>query len=230
MAETDETEAGPGAPNVTVEPATAPPEAAPPPSRLRRLVGSTPFLVVLALLVAILIKSFLVQAFFIPSDSMVPTLHRGDRVLVNKLAYLGGHVGRTDVIVFANPNGPKEPERGPLSAFLHWLAEGLGVARPANEDYIKRVVGLPGETVEIKDHTVFVNGRPLAEPYLTEEARSCNREFGPVTVPPRSLFVLGDNRCNSADSRFGLGSVPIDAVVGRAFLIIWPPGDVGGLG
>lgn len=215
---------------VAVEASAPPPEPAPPPSRLRRLTGSTPFLVVVALAVAILIKSFLVQAFYIPSESMVPTLHHGDRVLVNKLAYLGGHVGRTDVIVFANPNGAPEPERGPLSAFLHWLGEGLGVARPASEDYIKRVIGLPGETVEIRDRTVYVDGRPLAEPYLTEEARGCNRDFGPVTVPPDSLFVLGDNRCNSADSRFGLGFVPVDAVVGRAFLIVWPPADVGGLG
>ena len=190
----------------------------------------TEAIVVVALAVAILIKSFLVQAFYIPSESMVPTLHRGDRVLVNKLAYLGGHIGRTDVIVFANRNGAPEPDRGPLSAFLHWLGEGLGVARPASEDYIKRVIGLPGETVEIHDRTVYVDGRPLAEPYLTEEARGCNRDFGPVTVPPDSLFVLGDNRCNSADSRFGLGFVPVDAVVGRAFLIVWPPADVGGLG
>jgi signal peptidase I len=228
MAERDRTQTGGS--SVAVEPTSSPPEPAPPPSRLRRLTGSTPFLILLALAIAILIKTFLVQAFYIPSESMVPTLRHGDRVLVNKLAYLGGHVGRTDVIVFADPNGAPAPDRGPLSGFLRWLGEGLGVARPANEDYIKRVVGLPGETIEIRDRTVFVDGRPLAEPYLTEEARACNRDFGPVTVPPDSLFVLGDNRCNSADSRFGLGFVPVDAVVGRAFLIIWPPADVGGLG
>ncbi len=200
------------------------------PSLARRVVGSTPFLIALALVAALLIKTFLVQAFFIPSDSMEPTLHRGDRVLVNKLAYLGGHVGRGDVIVFADPNGAPSPARGAIGAVLHWLAEGLGVAQPEREDYIKRVVGLPGETVEIRDRTVHVDGRPLEEPYLTDEARSCNQDFGPVTVPPDALFVLGDNRCNSADSRFGLGFVPVDAVVGRAFVIVWPPADLGGLG
>ncbi len=229
MADVDHPPTGSGGPSVAVEPARPSPEPSPPPSRLRRVTGSTPFLIVLALAIALLIKSFLVQAFYIPSGSMVPTLHHGDRVLVNKLAYLGGHVGRLDVIVFADPNGAPAPDRDPLAAFLRWLGEGLGVARPANEDYIKRVVGLPGETVQIHDHTVYVDGRALAEPYLTEEARDCNRDFGPVTVPRDALFVLGDNRCNSADSRLGLGFVPVRAVVGRAFLIVWPPADTGGL-
>ncbi len=195
-----------------------------------RFVGSLPFLILVALAVAILIKSFLVQAFFIPSESMEPTLLHGDRVLVNKLAYVGGDVGRQDVIVFANPNGDGAPDRGLVGGFLHWLGEGIGVARPADEDYIKRVIGLPGETLEIHDDTVFVDGEPLAEPYLTAEARTCNREFGPVTVPADALFVMGDNRCNSSDSRYGLGFVPQGKVIGRAFLIIWPPSDVGGLG
>lgn len=229
MADVDHPPTSSGGPSVAVEEAPASSEPSPPPSRPRRVAGSTPFLIVVALAIALLLKSFLVQTFYIPSTSMLPTLHRGDRVLVNKLAYLGGDVGRTDVIVFENPNGAPTPDRGALGAFLRWLGEGLGVAQPENEDYIKRVVGLPGETVEIHDHTVYVDGRALAEPYLTEEARACNRDFGPVTVPPDALFVLGDNRCNSADSRFGLGFVPVRVVVGRAFLIVWPPADAGGL-
>ena len=195
-----------------------------------RFVGSMPFLVLVALAVAIIIKSFFVQAFFIPSESMEPTLYRGDRVLVNKLAYASGEMGRQDVIVFVNPNGQEPPQRGVVGGFLHWLGEGIGVAQPQHEDYIKRVIGLPGETLEIHDETVFVDGEAIEEPYLTVEAKSCNRDFGPVTVPEAALFMMGDNRCNSADSRYGLGFVPTDKVVGRAFVIIWPPSNLGGLG
>lgn len=234
--ETDETHDGDASPasgtasgtaEQTLEPRSSPGSG----GRSRwRFMGSMPFLVLLALGIAIVIKSFLVQAFFIPSESMEPTLFRGDRVLVNKLAYATGDVGRQDVIVFVNPNGDRPPDRGVVGGFLHWLGEGIGVAQPEKEDYIKRAIGLPGETVEIRDRTVFVDGGPVPEPYLTADARSCNRDFGPVTVPEGSLFVMGDNRCNSADSRYGLGFVRSDEVVGRAFVVIWPPSDMGGLG
>ncbi len=189
-----------------------------------------PVLVLIALAVAILIKTFLVQAFYIPSASMEPTLMPGDRVLVNKLVYRFGDVHRGDVIVFANPDASAIPQRNWLEAFGHWLGEGLGVAQPQDEDLIKRVIGLPGDTIQIKDHRVFVNGAPLSEPYLTAQARRSMQDFGPTTVPRHDLFVMGDNRGNSADSRFGLGGVPEDDVIGRAFVIIWPPSDFGGLG
>ncbi len=206
-------------------------EAEPSPEHERwRFVGSLPFLILVALVVAILIKSFLVQAFFIPSPSMEPTLMEGDRVLVNKVAYRFGDPSRGDVVVFVNPNGGPAPDHGVIGGFFHWLGEGIGVAQPENEDYIKRVIGLPGETLQIKNEEVLIDGVPIAEPYLTTEAKTCNRDFGPVTVPEGKLFVMGDNRCNSADSRYGLGFVPIDKVVGRAFVIIWPPGHLGGLG
>jgi signal peptidase I len=220
-------------PETAADVAAAPPDTSAPRSDEKprwRFVGSLPFLIIVALCAAILIKSFLVQAFFIPSESMEPTLMKGDRVLVNKFADTGGHVGRQDVVVFVNPNGDTPPDRGLVGGFLHWLGEGIGVAQPENEDYIKRAIGLPGETLEIRDEEVLIDGTPLDEPYLTAEAKTCNREFGPVTVPEGSLFVMGDNRCNSADSRYGLGFVPEDKVVGRAFVIIWPPSNLGGLG
>jgi signal peptidase I len=225
--------AGDGDREPSADGSTSPPTDQPsePVERHRwRFVGSLPFLVLVALGVAILIKSFLMQAFYIPSESMEPTLMRGDRVLVNKLAYLGGDVGRGDVIVFVNPESDGGPDRGLVGGFLDWLGEGIGVAQPQDEDYIKRAIGLPGETLEIHDETVFVDGKALEEPYLTAQAKTCNRDFGPVTVPKDSLFVMGDNRCNSADSRYGLGFVPQDKVVGRAFVIIWPPSSIGGLG
>lgn len=198
-------------------------------SRRQRFVGSTPFLVLVALCVAVLIKTFLVQAFYIPSESMVPTLEVGDRVFVNKIAYDIGDIGRGDVIVFEHPDPGQVPDRGIVGGFLHWLGEGIGFAPPEDEDFIKRVIALPGETIEIRDDVVFIDGEPLDEPYLTPEAVRSNGDYPPTTIPENSLFVMGDNRGNSADSRYGLGFVPIERVVGRAFVVIWPPSSVGGV-
>jgi signal peptidase I len=209
------------------EPAPPVEEAAKTPGR--RFIGSTPFLVLVALGVAILIKSFLVQAFYIPSESMDPTLEVGDRVFVSKFAYDIGEIHRGDVIVFENPNPAEVPDRGIVGGFLHWLGEGIGFAQPENEDFIKRVVALPGETIEIRDDVVYIDGEPLDEPYLTEAARRHNGDFAATTIPKDSLFVMGDNRGNSADSRFGLGFVPFDSVIGEAFVVIWPLSNVGGV-
>jgi signal peptidase I len=198
--------------------------------RHRRFIGSTPFLVLVALVIAIVVKSFLVQAFYIPSASMEPTLDIGDRVFVNKLAYDIGDIGRGDVIVFENPNPGAVPDRGILDGFLHWLGEGIGFAQPEDEDIIKRVIGLPGETLEIRDNVVYIDGEPIDEPYLTAAAIRHNGDFAQTTIPEGSLFVMGDNRGNSADSRYGLGFVPEDRVIGKAFVIIWPPSHMGGLG
>ena len=196
----------------------------------RRFVGSTPFLIFVALAVAILVKTFVIQAFYIPSESMVPTLEVGDRVFVSKFMFDGGDVARGDVIVFENPNPGELPDRSGVSSVLHWLGEGIGLAQPENEDFIKRVIALPGETIEIKENVVYIDGEPLDEPYLTEEARSSNGDLEPKTVPDGEVFVMGDNRGNSADSRYGLGTVPLDRVIGKAFVLIWPPSHVGGIG
>jgi len=202
----------------------------------KRFLRELTVLIVLALVLAIVIKTFLVQAFYIPSESMVPTLHVGDRVLVNRLAYRFGDIERFDVIVFSDPHPPPAADRGVVGGFVHWLGEGTGIAKPAEEDFIKRVIALPGETWEIREGKVYVNGRPLEEPYLSGPADT--RDFGPQTVPAGSLFVLGDNRLHSCDSRFapddagichGLGYVPEDDVIGQAFVIVWPPTDMGWL-
>lgn len=181
-----------------------------------------PILILLALALAILLKTFVVQAFYIPSGSMEPTLEPGDRVLVNKILY---EPSRGDVIVFSDPKDGRSQDRGVVDGFLHWLSEAVGFARPEHEDFIKRVIGLPGETVEINDGRLFVDGKRVAEPYLRGPVDT--RDYGPTTVPADSLFVLGDNRLNSNDSRFGLGFVPVDKVVGRAFVTIWPPSRAG---
>ncbi len=197
-----------------------------PPEIPRRSVLSflreLPVLIVLAFALAILLKTFVVQAFYIPSESMQPTLEPGDRVLVLKLF---DEPSRGDVVVFSDPKGGRGPGRGVVGGLVHWLSEALGFARPEDEDFIKRVVGLPGEVVEIRNGRLFVDGRRIPEPYLIGPPDT--RDFPLTEVPADSLFVLGDNRLNSNDSRFGLGFVPVDKVIGRAFVIIWPPSRVG---
>lgn len=190
----------------------------------RALLRELPILIVVALALAILLKTFLVQAFYIPSASMEPTLEPGDRVLVRKVLY---HPGRGDIIVFEDPQGRPGPDRGVVGGVVHWLSEAVGIATPQDDDFIKRVVGLPGETVEIRDGTLFIDGLETSEPYLEGEVDT--RDYGPVQVPGGALFVLGDNRLHSSDSRFGLGFVPVDRVIGHAFVIVWPPSRVGWL-
>lgn len=188
----------------------------------RSFLRELPILFIVALAVAIVLKTFVVQAFFIPSSSMEPTLEPGDRVLVQKVVY---GPDRGDVIVFSDPQGRPGPDRGIVGGFVHWLSSTLGIERPEHEDFIKRVIGLPGETVELRDGRLFVDGVRIREPYLKGAVDT--RDYGPVKVPEGALFVLGDNRLNSNDSRFGLGFVPVDKVVGRAFAIVWPPSRVG---
>jgi len=181
-----------------------------------------PILFIVALAVAIVLKTLVVQAFFIPSSSMEPTLEPGDRVLVQKVVY---GPDRGDVIVFSDPKGRPGPDRGIVGGFVHWLSSTLGIERPEHEDFIKRVIGLPGETVELRDGRLYVDGVRIHESYLKGAVDT--RDYGPVRVAEGALFVLGDNRLNSNDSRFGLGLVPVDKVVGRAFAIVWPPSRVG---
>jgi signal peptidase I len=183
-----------------------------------------PVLIILAFGLAILLKTLVVQAFFIPSGSMEPALEPGDRVLVNKVLY---EPERGHVIVFSDPEDGQGPDRGVIGGFLHWLSEGIGIARPEHEDFIKRVIGLPGETLEIRNTVVYIDGRPLGEPYLTPAARRSMSDFGPVRIPDDSLFVMGDNRSHSNDSRASLGFIPVDKVIGRAFVVIWPPSRAG---
>ena len=194
---------------------------------LRELVP----LVLSALLLAIVIKSFLIQAFFIPSGSMQPTLRPGDRILVCRVCKLFSDVTYGDVIVFSDPAPVRHEARGIVGGLVHWLGEGIGVARPEDDDFIKRVVALEGDTWEMRRGLLFVNGGRVREAYVAAERD--RRDFGPETVPDGMLFVLGDNRLHSGDSRFpppgGLGYIPEDKVIGEAFVIAWPLGRIGGI-
>ncbi len=190
------------------------------------LLVELPILVLVALVVAVLIKTFLVQAFYIPSGSMIHTLEINDRVLVNKLSYLFGEPEQGDVIVFDPPFGVEQEAEPLLQAIVRSVAESLGLRTPAVEDLIKRVVAVGGQELEVKDSRVLIDGVPLDEPYLDESAFM--PDFGPVEVPVGTVFVMGDNRPRSQDSR-RFGPIPTDSIVGRAFVRVWPFDRWGGL-
>jgi signal peptidase I len=165
-----------------------------------------------ALVVALIIRTFLIGAFWIPSGSMLPTLEIEDRVLVNKLSYRFGDPSRGDIIVFDRPSAATDA---------------------TIKELIKRVIGLPGETIETRDGQVWINGAPLEEPWLRLEDTGCPGSETPSGIPAQvvpegTVWVMGDNRCDSTDSRV-FGPIDQDTIVGRAFVRIWPLDRAGGL-
>jgi signal peptidase I len=181
-------------------------------------------LIVLATIIALVLRAFVAQAFTIPSASMSPQLFPGDRVLVSKLAYPMHDANRGDIVVFDCPPDASCADGVDDSSLvirgLHGWLEAVGLRAPSTEEYIKRVVALPGETVEGRSGDVYIDGRRLVEPYLP--ASVTTSDFGPVEVGAIELWVLGDNRTNSSDSRV-FGPVELDTVVGRATHRVWPP-------
>lgn len=201
------------------------------PKKHRSFWRELPVLIVLAFGIALIIKTFLLQAFFIPSASMEPTLMVGDRVLVEKVTYRVGEPDRGEVVVFERDLGelfnPQATEDDSFWDDVGDAFRGLfGFPTGSAQDFIKRVIAVGGDQVEGKDGRVFVNGEPVAEPYLPDGTETS--DFGPIEVPDGEIFVMGDNRSNSDDSR-NFGPVPVDSVVGRALLSIWPPRDFGTL-
>ncbi|MCC5948807.1 MAG: signal peptidase I [Nitriliruptoraceae bacterium] len=200
--------------------------------RTRRSSGSSflrelPVLLLIAFVLAFLLRTFLLQVFYIPSGSMQPTLDIDDRMVVEKVTYRFGDPERGDIAVFEGESlGDLVGDVTPGERFVRGVGQFLGLVPASARDYVKRVVGLPGDEILIEDGVVFVNGTALDEPYVVFQDPS---DFGPVTVPDGQLFFLGDNRPNSADSRRQLGYVPIDDVVGRAAFIIWPLDNAGSL-
>ena len=179
-----------------------------------------PVLVVVALGIAILVKAFVVQAFFIPSGSMEDTLQINDRVLVSKFSYRLTEPGYPDVVVFESPLGQRipEPDPGPLQSLMDNVMQGMGL-KSSEQDFIKRVIATEGQTVQVKDGALFVDGRRLDEPYRKDETPM--QDSGPTTVGADKVFVMGDNRSNSEDSRV-FGPIPESSIVGKAFVLIWP--------
>ncbi len=208
-------------PSETTNPAGPPDEsldAVPGPVNARRSAsrGATEWMVVLvgAVLIALIIRSLFIQAFYIPSESMENTLLKNDRVLVNKLSYRLHDVNRSDVVVFERTESQASAE---------------------TKDLIKRVIGVPGDSIVIDDAAAKVirNGEVLDEPYVKTGVPTRNGAVPctaakPCVVPPESVFVMGDNRPNSRDSRY-IGFVRTEQIVGRAFVRVWPFSRLGGL-
>jgi signal peptidase I len=210
----------------------------PPPSRGRDTDGGRPakggsflrelpVLLLIAFLLAFLLRTFVLQVFYIPSGSMQPTLEIDDRMVVEKLTYLVREPRRGEIVVFEGETfvDPYADESS-ATRVVRGVGQFLGIVPASARDFVKRVIGVEGDEVVIEGGQVFVNGEPIDEPYVVFDDGS---DYGPVTVPEGHLFFLGDNRPNSSDSRRSLGFVPADHVVGRAAVIIWPLSHAGSL-
>jgi signal peptidase I len=191
--------------------------------RRRSFIAELPGLLLTALIIAVVIKTFLIQPFWIPSESMLPTIEVNDRVMVNKLAYNWGEPHRGDVVVFRDPR-EEEIEESVPEAVIRSVLEAVGIRTRGRDDLIKRVIGLPGETVEVKDNRVIIDGTPIEEPYLPEVFMP---DEPAITIGDTEVFVMGDNRNASFDSR-RFGPIPLEDLVGEAFVTIWPIAHFGG--
>jgi signal peptidase I len=165
---------------------------------LRTLLELPVILLISFALVFGFVRPVIAAPFYVGSESMVPTLEVWDRVLINKLAYDLDEPERGDIVLFRSPDGGEDP-------------------------LIKRVVGLPGDTILVRHDRLFVNGEPRREPYVNDEFRELQTPYGPREVPEGHVFVMGDNRGNSQDSRF-FGPVPEENLIGEALFRFWPPG------
>jgi signal peptidase I len=170
--------------------------------------------ILVAIVLALFIRTFVVQAFKIPSGSMKQTLQIGDHILVNKFIY-GVKLPFVNKVIIP----VKDPQRGEIVVFKF--------PEDPDKDFIKRVVGVAGDEIKIRDKQVFVNGKPLnhdfgihVDPRIFPSSAETRDNFGPITVPPNSLFVMGDNRDQSYDSRYW-GFVDLSAIKGKAFIIYW---------
>jgi signal peptidase I len=226
------------------------------PGKQRSFLRELPVLIVVALALSFLLQTFVARVYLIPSQSMEPTLHgcpgcTGDRIIVEKIGYRFGDPKQGDVVVFLGPDSWNDRYQSIRSsnAFVRGLqnvGSWIGVIPPDENDLVKRVIATGGQKVECCDDQgrVLVDGKPLDEPYVVNDFRftpgtlTCTtmpqsqRCFAPVTVPEGNLWMMGDNRCNSADSRFHVkderqGTIPIDNVRGRAIFIALPPSRIG---
>jgi signal peptidase I len=195
-----------------------------------------PILVIVALAVSLVIKTFLVQFFYIPSGSMENTLQINNRVAVNKVPFLSQSIHRGDVVVFRDPaNWLPEPYAESQNSIIEKVKEGfvlVGILpNPAKQYLVKRVIGVAGDNIVAKDGVITINGKTTSEPYIFAGNKPSEMDFN-VTVPSGKVWVMGDHRGASADSRYhqddvNNGFVPVSKITGRAFAVIWPVKNFG---
>lgn len=192
-----------------------------------------------ALLLAYLVQGFVAKPFKIPSGSMENTLRCGDRVIVERLSYRFGSPDRKDVVVFNPPaaigeGGVPDPSTVANESDASRIAEdGTRSATAADTNYIKRIIGLPGDKVEVRNHHAYINGKRLEEPYLRPIDPNVmdaggRADWGPKEIPKGTYLMLGDHRDNSADGRV-FGFVPREFIIGKAVMVYWPPSNFGSL-
>ena len=172
-----------------------------------RVIGEWAIVLVLALLAAFIIRTFVFQTFYIPSGSMEPTLQVGDRIIVSKLSYDIHDPHRGDIIVFHAP-----------------AREATVCADPSIKDLVKRIIGMPGETISSQGNTILINGKPLAQPWFAPVP--LGPAIAPTKIPADSYFDMGDNRTNSCDSR-DWGTLPRGNIIGHVVFRIWPISQIG---
>lgn len=180
----------------------------------------------MALAVAVIIKTFLIQPFYVPSESMLPTIEVNDRVMISKLNYQFADPQRGDIVVFISPFNDEIDNESLLDSVVRHVLEAVGIRTASADDLIKRVVAVGGDTVEVKGGYLFVNGLQVDEPYLTSPGLM--PDFAAVVVPPESVFVMGDNRAVSYDSR-KFGAIPEEDLLGEAVIRIWPLSRLGSI-
>lgn len=192
-------------------------------------VRQAALLVICTLALSLFFKTFVVQLFTVPSGSMEPTLNVGDKIAVTRILTRTGTPHRGDIIVFRDPGGWLSQSRRHKASLARSALEFVGmIPYHSDQHLVKRVVGEAGDVVQCRgSNTLYVNGTPVSEPFIAPGSRPCTGEFT-VSVPARSVWVMGDNRDNSADSRFHVddprrGCVPLNLVVGRVVLKAWPP-------
>lgn len=217
-----------------------------------RFMAELPILIGAALGIALLIKAFLVQPFYIEQESMLPTLHPAERVLVSKLNYRFDEPKRGDIVIFHNPRDPCERDAdlpscdpSPLRRAFDWVVQTFGLPTATSDDLVKRIVALPGDTLEMHEGQLYVCTTPGCDPLTDDFApkdgllvkfaitddegpRLDKDDIGQLTVPEDEYYVLGDNRDSSVDSR-AFGPVKREAFVGKVVALIWPPGRWQGL-